>query len=81
MNISSISNSKNPPWNLLSFVSRIVVNECLKNIMQRIVLVLLWFRIIGKTIKTLGFYNNTHLLDLSSLNVPSRGVFRTLSNI
>ena len=31
LNISSISNSKNPPWNLLSFVSRIVVNKCLKN--------------------------------------------------
>ena len=37
--------------------------------------------IIGKTIKTLGFYNNTHLFDQSSLNVSSRGVFRTLSNI
>ena len=36
---------------------------------RRIVLVLLWFRIIGKTIKTLGFRNNTHLLDLSSLDV------------
>ena len=31
LNISSISNSNNPPWNLLSFVSSIVVNECLKN--------------------------------------------------
>ena len=29
-----------------------------------IILVLLSFRIIGKTIKTLGFQNNTHLLDL-----------------
>ena len=37
--------------------------------------------IIGKTIKTLGFQNNTHLLDQSSLNVSSSGVFRTLSNI
>ena len=47
----------------------------------RIVLVLLWFRIIGKTIKALGFLNNTHLLDLSSLNVSSKVVLRTLSNI
>ena len=31
VNTSSFSNSKNPPWNLLSFVSKIVVNECLKN--------------------------------------------------
>ena len=37
--------------------------------------------IIGKTIKTLGFDNNTHLFDQSSLNVASRGIFRTLSNI
>ena len=29
VNISNISNSKNPPWNLLKFVLRIVVNECL----------------------------------------------------
>ena len=28
---SSILNSKNPPWNLLSFVSGIVINEFLKN--------------------------------------------------
>ena len=46
-----------------------------------IVLVLLWFCIIGKTIKTLGFHNITHLLDLSSLDMSFRGVFRTLSNI
>ena len=39
--------------------------------------VLLWFQIIGKTIKTLGFHNNIHLLNLSGLNVSSRGVFRT----
>ena len=31
VNFSSISISKNPPWNLLSFMSRIVVHECLKN--------------------------------------------------
>ena len=30
VSISSISNSKNPPWNFLGFVSKIVVNECLK---------------------------------------------------
>ena len=30
-----------------------------------IVLVLLWFRIIGKIVKTLVFHNNTHLLKLS----------------
>ena len=46
-----------------------------------IVLVLLWFRTIGKTIKTLGFHNNTHLLDQSNLDMSPRGVFRTLSNI
>ena len=33
-----------------------------------IVLVLLWFRIIGKTIKALGFHNNARLLDLSNLD-------------
>ena len=46
-----------------------------------IVLVLLWFRTIGKTIKTLGFHNNTLLLDQSNLDMSPRGVFRTLSNI
>ena len=46
-----------------------------------IVLLLLWFRIIAKTIKMLGFYNNTHLLDQSSLYLSSRGVFRTLPYI
>ena len=58
VSISSISNSKNPTWNLLSFVSRIVVNECLKNSVQNC-LVLLWFRIIGENIKAFGFHNNT----------------------
>ena len=28
-----------------------------------------------------GIDNNTHLLDLAGLNVSSRGVFRTMSNI
>ena len=64
VNISSISDLKNLPWNLLSFVSRIVVNECLKNSVRNY-FSLLWFQIIGKTIKTLGFHSNTHLLDLS----------------
>ena len=56
----------------------------LMNISKRvggIVLAFLWFRIIGKTINTHGFHNNTHWLDLSSLDVSSRSVFRTLSNI
>ena len=79
VNISSMSNSKNPPWNLLSSVSRITVNECLKNSVQNCFSFALF--IIGKTLKTLGFQNYTHLLDLSSLDVSSRGVFRTLSNI
>ena len=56
VNISSISNSKNPQWNLLSFASRIVVNECLKTVCG-FVLVLIWFQIIGNTIKTLSFQN------------------------
>ena len=46
-----------------------------------IILVLLCFRSIGKTVKTLGIHNNTHLLDQSSVDVLSRRVFRTLSNI
>ena len=46
----------------------------------RIVLVLLWFCITDKTIKTLGFHNNTHLLDQSSFGVLTRGIFKTLSN-
>ena len=41
-----------------------------------IVLVLTLFRIIGKTIKTLGFHNNIHLLNQSSLYVSSRGVIQ-----
>ena len=76
----SISNSKNPRhetfwilyWELLLMnVSKIVCG---------IVLVLPWSRIIDKTIKILGFHNNRYLLDLPSLDVSSRGVFRTLSN-
>ena len=81
LNISSITNSKNPPWNRLSFASRMVVNECLKNSVQNCFNCLLWIRIIGKTIKTFGFCNNTHLLDLSSHHVSSRDVFRSLSTI
>ena len=61
---------------------RIIVNECLKNDVLKlvcgIVLVFLRFRIIGKTIKTLGFHNKTHWLDRPSFPVLSRGVFRTL---
>ena len=34
VNISSISNSKNPPWDLSSFVSRTVVNESPRNSVQ-----------------------------------------------
>ena len=81
VNIYSISNSKNRPWSLLSFVSRIVVHEVLRPSVCRTVLILLWFQVIGKIIKTLDFHNNNYLLDLSSLDVSSRGVFRTLSNI
>ena len=77
MNISSIYNLKNPPWNfLLIFVSRIVVNECLKNSVQNCFSFPL-SRISGRNIKILGFHNNTHLLDLSSLHVS----FRTLPNM
>ena len=79
LNISSNSNSKNPPWNLLSFASRIVVNECLKNSVWNC----FTFTLVSnycKTIKTLGFYNNTHLRDQSSLDVSSRGVFWALLN-
>ena len=59
MNISSISISKSPPCNVSSFVSRIIVNEYPKTVCG-IVLVLLWFRIIGKTIKTFGFHKLCH---------------------
>ena len=44
-------------------------------------LVFLWLRFIGKTIKILGFHNNTHLLDHSNIDMSSRGIFRTLWNI
>ena len=77
-NISSISKPKNPTWNLLRFVSWIVVNECLQNRLWNCFL-LLWFQIVGKNMKALGFHNNTHLVDLLSLDVSSRCVFRTLS--
>ena len=62
-NIFRISNSKNLPWNLSSLVLKIVVNKTV----CRIALVLLWFQIIGKTIKILGFHNNTHMLNLPVL--------------
>ena len=48
---------------------------------REIVLVWLWFRIIGKTIKILGFRSNTYLLNLSSLDESFKNTFRTLSNI
>ena len=61
---------------------RIIVNECLKNDVLKlvcgIVLVFLRFRIIGKTIKTLGFHNKTHWLDKPSFPALSRGVFITM---
>ena len=37
VSISSVSNSKEPPWNLLSFVSRSFVSECLKSSLQNCV--------------------------------------------
>ena len=52
------SPTQNPPWNLLSFASRTAANKSLKNSVQNC-LILLWFQIIGKTIKTLGFQNIT----------------------
>ena len=39
-----------------------------------IVLVLLWSWIIGKTIKTLAFHDNTHLPDQSRRDASCRGV-------
>ena len=65
--IPSISDSKNPPWNLLSFASKTIVNECHRNNVR------ICF--------SLCFHNNTHFLDLPSLAVSSRGLFRTVSNI
>ena len=65
MNISSSSNSSLRPESLLINVSKTVC---------RIVLVLFWFSIIGKIVKTPGFPSNTHLLDLSNLDMSSRGV-------
>ena len=69
-------------WNLWRFVSRILFMKISKTVCG-IALVLPWFRIIDKTIKTFGFHNKTHLLNLSSLDVSSKGVCRiqTLSNI
>ena len=77
-NVSSILNSKKPPWNLLSFLSRIVVNKFLKNSVQNcfsFALISNYWQNYKNT-----FYNNTHLLEQSSLNVSARGVFTTLSN-
>ena len=37
--------------------------------------------VISKTIKIFGFNNNTHLFDMSSLDVLSTSVLRTLSNV
>ena len=68
---------KNPPWNIWSFVSRSFESKTV----CEIVFVLLWFRITAKTIKTLGLHNNTHFPNLAILDVSSRGVLRTLSNI
>ena len=73
--ISSISNSKNASWNLLSFASRIVVNECLRNSVR---ICFSFVLISNKTIKTLGFRNNTYYLDLPSLDMLYRDEYRTL---
>ena len=69
--ISRISNSKNPPWNLVKFCSEIF----LVNVSRIVSWGFPVFIVIGKTIKTPGFYNNVHLhicsiyltLDVSSL--------------
>ena len=69
--ISRISNSKNPPWNLAKFCSEIF----LVNVWRIVGWGFPVFIVIGKTIKTPGFYNNVHLhicsiyltLDVSSL--------------
>ena len=37
--------------------------------------------VISKTIKIFGFNNDTHLFDMSSLDVLSTSVLRTLSNV
>ena len=77
--ISSISDSKNPPWNLYRVLYQELLLMIVSVTMRTIVLILLWFRI--TKLKALGFHNDTHLFDQSSLDVSSRGVFRTLSSI
>ena len=73
VNISSISNLKNPPWNLLSFTSRFVVNECLKSSVRGVVLVFLWFQIIGKTIKKTFFFTVTHICSICQVSMSQFG--------
>ena len=70
VNISNIFNSKNPLWWNLLYRELLLMN--VSKTVCGIILVLLWFQIIGKTIKTLGFHNKTHLHDLSSFDVLSR---------
>ena len=62
---SNTSPTRRTHHETLSFVSRIIVNECLKNSVRNCFsfVLILNFR---KTIKTLGFHNNTNFLDLSS---------------
>ena len=73
VSISCISDSNNPPRNLCIVLYQKLLLMNVSETVCRLVLVLLWFRIIGKTIKTHAFHN-THLLDLSSRGVlsPSR---------
>ena len=80
VNICSISSSKKP-WNLLSFVSRTVLNECLKNSVRNCFSFAFDFELLVKLWKHFVFAITRHLLDLSSLFVSSRSIFRTLSNI
>ena len=81
LNISCIFNSKNPHHQTFWFLHRELLLMTLSKTVCGIALVLLWFRIIGQTKKTLGFHNNSHLLDVWSLDASSRCLFRKLPNI
>ena len=64
VNISAISNSKKHKTFWILYQEFLLMNASER--VYGIVLVLLLFRTIGKTIiKTLAFHNNTHLLDQS----------------
>ena len=65
-------------WKTINFVKNLEITQIAE---RRKAFSLRHIDVISKTITIFGFNNNTHLCNMSCLEVSSRSVFRTLWNI